>query len=235
MSRSAPFAAPDPITVGEMRTRYLAFHDTGSDNRTQWMRQVFQFHEDFAYSPDETAFLSSALSGFDVLVIGGNDVRRIGPLHRRNRALLQNRMTVCLMKGSTPQRRAQLLYSGFDDVMDVEKTTPSEGIARFRAMLSRLHLQRAKAAAVVRASELLAPACRVELLTPKETRMLSALMERPGRPVSSVRLQAEASRNHHPITDLNLKVSISYLRRKLLPGVRILNTSEGGYVLLIDR
>jgi len=227
-----PFNDPDQrIASSEMQTRYLALNDPYSTARLAWLGAVFENFEVHAYASEDTRFISTAYADFDVLVIGGNDHKRIAPVYRRFRPILRRKAVVALMRGSTPQKRARLILAGFDDVMDIERTPPIEAAARLRAIHARHCLRRVQEAQARRQREALAAICEVDRLTAKERRLLATLIVRPGRPVTVEALQRDGGNSHEPITAKNLKVSLSALRKKLRPGVSIVFDPGTGYVL----
>lgn len=223
--------AADKITIFEMRTRYVGFNDVNEADRIAWLDRVFHFVETFGYTPGETSYLSSAVTDFDVLMIGGNDVKRMAPLYRKNQAVLKNKLVIAVMRGSTPQRRAHLLYNGFDDVMDLTRVAPEEAIARMRAMRARQIGNMVREAAARKEDSRLGAICNPAMLTQRERKILWLLMERPGKAVSMEKLQSETSTSHEPVSTKNVQVSICLLRKKLNDRHKISYHSNGGYVL----
>lgn len=225
--------ANDIILPGEMRARYLSINDQNAEARTHWLGRVFHFIEEFVYSENDTRFVSAAETDYDVLVIGGNDATRVAAIYKKNRQILQRRLVVGLMKGSNPHRRARVIFSGLDDVLDIERTEPAEAIARIRAMRLRYAMREVQQRMEASSRSTLAAVAEVDRLSPKERALLEILVERKGTHASHARLCAVGSRTHDQLSEKNLKVSISTLRRKLKPGVRIEARPQQGYALLV--
>jgi DNA-binding response OmpR family regulator len=216
----------------EMRVRYVFAGDQHCAVRQRWISEVFQYFLEFPYIPDDTSPLSTAHSDFDVIVFGCNDLKRILPFYRKNRSVLRRKLVICLMRNSTPQRRAKVIYSGFDDAVDLDRTPPAEAVARIRAMWNRYQMVAQREAAEVAEDAALSPFCDVVRLTAKEKAVLSALIEGRGRVVSQFKLQLAGSRGNEQINQSNLRVTISILRRKLRDEHRIVCSSGIGYALL---
>jgi len=224
--------AGELIDPREMRVRYVSVGDQHSAAREFWMRSVFQFYLEFPYVPEDMSPLSSAQSDYDVLVFGCNDLKRLLPFYRKNRSILRRKLVVCLMRSSTPQRRAKVIYSGFDDAVDIDRTLPAEAVARLRAMWQRYRMVAQREQEELAEDVALMPFCEVTRLTPKEKSVLHALVEGKGRSVAQFKLQLAGSRGHEQINQSNLRVTISTLRRKLRDGYRIVCSSGVGYALV---
>lgn len=222
----------EPISFDEMRARYVSMGDSDAPSRLAWLSEVFLSLEKKPYISGDLRYLSAAQSGFDVLLIGGNDTRRIASLVRRNFPILGNKLLIALTRGSTPQRRAQLLNSGYDDVFDIDRTVPIEAIARLKAMRARqISVQLRDRAAQTR-NVRLAMVCKDVLsLSPRQRQILSLLIERPGTPISLPRLQTECSRTHEPISRKNVQVVVCQIRRKLRCAFKIVHEDGRGYAI----
>lgn len=236
----APFvvvAAPDDgdmrVKRSEIAVRYVSLHDAQRGRREDWLGNVLESWEEFPFGDDDGNCLSIAFSRYDALIVGGNDTRRISRLVRPRQAILSRKLKICLVSDILPQRRAQVLMAGFDDVFDVVRMHPVEAVARMRAMWRRYALRLGRDQAAQAEALQIDGVAHLALLTPRERALLLALLGRDGC-VSYAVLRAAISTYHEPVTLTNLKVAISHLRKKLRPGVRVIAHARQGYELLLD-
>ncbi len=217
--------------LADIHIRYLCLNDASRYERDSWLHKTFTDYSEYNYSEGDTSFLSAASQDYDVLIVGGNDSRRIARLVRTNEAILRNRLKISLVSGSNAQRRSQLLLAGFDDVFDIDKIAPPEAIARVAAMWQRYELKFAQEKSRKAEREKLNEISYLDRLTPRERAVLEALAEARGTFSSYKSLRQAASNYYEDITFDNLKVIICNLRKKLRPGVQIVARPLQGYEL----
>lgn len=216
---------------GKPTVRYLSFNDPSKALRDAWMTLTFGGHDSHAFVEGATSHLSVATSDFDVLVVGGNDVRRMVRSVRGNDAILARRVKVALVGGGNAQRRAQLITAGFDDVFDAERMHPAEAAARIAAIWRRYQMRFAQERADDQQEARLARICNPRTLTGRERQLLLLLIGAAGHFASYSNLRREISQYHEEISVEYLKVIVCLVRRKLAPGVRIISVPLRGYQL----
>jgi DNA-binding response OmpR family regulator len=211
--------------------RYLSTNDPDKTDRDKYVNSIFGEVVQRTFAYDETFLLSRASAEYDVLLIGGSDPQRMGRFLRANRALLNDIARVAVVTGSTPALRARMLNAGFDDVFDIARTPVEE--ARVRAVaISRDHaITRHTQSSVGQMSSVLEPICNPTSLTPREFALLWLMATNLGRPVPVAQMAHEIAHTDPARFRRAIKVSMSNLRRKLLPGWRIETDLQGGYRL----
>ena len=213
------------------RLRYLTLNDPTRPIRDAWMAVVFGDVEQHAYSDNGTSYLSVAATGFDGLVAGGNDVRRLGRIVRGGNALLARRIKIALVSNGNTQRRAQLINAGFDDVFDADRTHPHEAQSRVVAIWRRYLMRFERERIEFHNEALLARVCNPHSLTNRERRLLLLLLSSDQNFATYSVIKREISNYHEDISDAYLKVIVCVVRRKLMPGVRIVARALKGYRL----
>jgi len=224
-------SADEVAAVARPRLRYLAFNDPTKAQREAWLALAFDDIEQFPYSDTGTSYLSVATRGFDGLLVGGNDIQRMTRIIRRGGAMLARRMKVALVSGANSPRRAQLIAAGFDDVFDAEKTHPMEARARAMAIWRRYLMRFDQERIEAQNETLLSRICNPYKLSPREKKVLLLLLKSEGNFATYAALKREVSDYHEEISDKYLKVIVCLLRRKLIPGVRIVSRTLKGYSL----
>lgn len=211
--------------------RYLSSQDSYFDERELYLNKVFAKFAKRVFSEDETFALSRAQADYEILVIGGSDPIRLGRFLRTNRAILNTTAKVALINGSTPQRRARLLNSGFDEVIDPAKTPPLECKARIMAVMNRCAAAREAERSAKNSINAIAHICKPGDLTPREFDLIYALGRHEGRSLSITTLTRLVD-PRDPITfKRSIKVNISNLRKKLHEPYRIEADYMNGYRL----
>lgn len=217
--------------VHNPRQRYLTLSDPGKARREGWLAVTFGRVEQHAYAANNTSYLSVAVTGFDGLIVGGNDLPRMIKIVRSGSAILARRMKLALLNGGSAQRRAQLIAAGFDDVFDTEKTHPQEAQARVGAIWRRYLMRFEHERIELNKEILLSRICNPHKLTDREKRLLLLLLTSEKNFALYRTIKRELSDYHEEISDEYLKVIVCLVRRKLMPGVRIVARAWQGYRL----
>ncbi|MEO0032650.1 MAG: hypothetical protein RIS94_2408 [Pseudomonadota bacterium] len=224
---------PKNCIVDGLKVRYLSFNDATRAQREVWMRRTFGNYSEYLFAENDTSFLSTSVSDYDVIVIGGNDARRVAKIMKYNAIMFGQKLKVSLMCDGHPRRRAAVIAAGFDDVFDCARMDPIEATARVGAMWSRYESTRARRAAEQRDGERLDMIAYATMLTGREKALLRLLLDREGREVSHAVIRSQVSTYHENMAVGTLRVAISKLRKKLREGVTVESTARQGYVLCI--
>lgn len=214
--------------------RYMSINDAYRGRRDDWVQRVFPGAARFAFADDDTNGLSRSREGYDGLIIGGNDVTRMGRFLKANRNALAGVVKICLMCGSNAQKRAQALMAGFDDVFDIAKLHPVEAAARMAAIAARYQTAKEASSEQARIHRQLRQVADIDRLTDRERLILETILRTRGRFLSYFKIQALCSSYGHEITLENVKVIICNLRKKLNAGVRIVAKSGEGYTIIAN-
>lgn len=229
---SARRVLSDPEYI-RLRFRYINLNDTESELRREWIDQSLANYEilDFKTRPD--ILLSSARSDYDVVLVGGEDARRISDFMRDNINMMAMRPRICICAKSNPGRRAKLIMAGFDDVIDAQRTQPIEFIARMFAIWRRYQGHRHLLRQENEFRRLLNRVASVDRMPSKQILVLTCLLRSPGYCATYNALQIAASSDHVPISPTNLKVIISNLRKLLRRGFSIVSDRQSMYRLIM--
>lgn len=223
---------PDGDAFEYLNNRYISISDSYRAQRDAWVADALPQTPVFAFSDDDTRALSRYPEGYGVLIVGGNDVARMGRFLKANKAAISGVVKICLMCGANAQKRAAALHAGFDDVFDVEKIHGAEAAARIEAMrrryLSAIETDNAK----LRSDRTLNEFVMIDRLTERERAIVEAMIADKNRFVSYAKVQQLCSDFHNQISFENVKVIICNLRKKLKSGVRIVAQPHKGYLLL---
>jgi DNA-binding response OmpR family regulator len=226
-----------PVEGDEQRFRVIEIPDKGRAKRAHWIRQILRGRDWHVFRVGSSAYLSQSLCSFDFVLISGDDEARVSNLVRELRRLLPSKIVVAVVQTSNGPACADLLKRGASDVLDCGMEI-EEGICRLRSLARRNALAieeevRSSRSALGEALKI-ARMCS-GALTPKEERLMSALMSRPGRIVPYWSICRTVSVGYNKISsERSIYVSIHNLRKKLVSGVQILNMRGSGYVLTTD-
>lgn len=232
--RSSSFFLRDwaTLNVRNIRARAALFGDGNNLPQLNWMELAFPNQTSTAVSESYIADISPAANDFDILLVTGNDVRRLRQLLRLYRPLLHSKAKIAIMPATTPRERASLLNAGFDEVCDPRMPIP-EAQARAVSLVNRYRT------AGLRLSQNSQNRCFFD-----ESEITTAPLTRRERAICS--LLFEQSPNHVSISTLcnatgvktiarsSLRVLISKIRTKLRKGWRIEYTNSGSYALVFE-
>ena len=214
-----------------LSVRYISTNDQDKPNRDKYIHSIFDTVSQRTFADDETFLLSRASADYDVLLIGGSDPVRMGRFIRANRALLNGIALIAVVTGSTPARRARLLNVGFDDVLDIVRTPESEARARINAIVNNYASARHAHSTAEQMASALEPICNPNNLAPREFALLWIMAENQGKAIPVAQMARQL--DHHDPAQFrrSIKVTMSNLRRKLLPDWSIRSDLHGGYGL----
>jgi len=220
------------LPSGSPRVRAIHLCDHNLANRTFWLEAIFPQLESHAFRNDLAGAISQADSGFDVLIVHGDDVPRLASIVREARKLLPSKLIVAVLTHSGPSDRARMLRAGADDVIDLRMRSV-EVEARILAMHARIHSRVAASRNPVKEEVAKVPEPIVRAIsgaTPAELEIFVALYRATGRVVPYVELERAAARDQR--TRRSLQVSVCKLRSRLSRSFAIQNIRGTGYKLV---
>lgn len=220
-------------TRADLVVRMAIIGEAGSSTLLIWSELL---HNDISVcrtSENYLADISPNRFDYDVLIIAGNDSKRIKRLLRYYAAALALKPKIALTRMSSPSERATLLRAGFDDVFETRMPIP-EAQARMRALVQRYGIARATRALSQDREE---PEGHerhfAQVPSGRERAMFELLLAAKGAAVPG-RVLARALGRDEPLKLTTLKVIISALRKKLREGVDIRSDRQNGYTLSLD-
>jgi hypothetical protein len=214
-----------------LRVRYVSLNDTSRESRKQWLGAIFDDFEEYDYHQYDTHFCSIAFRNFDAMIFGGKDARRLKLILQQNELILRHKIKLCLLSDGTPQERAQLLMAGFDEVIDVARTSPVEAMARMLSIWRRYGLAVYRNNAAQNEKSRLDAISAADRLTARQKSALLMLLSSAQVPVTYAKLCNTLSLDYDPMSVNCLKVFICSLRKVLRPGLDIRAVTGVGYVL----
>ncbi|MFY7836874.1 MAG: hypothetical protein ACOVQ0_11415 [Novosphingobium sp.] len=234
LKRSSLFFQPDwaTLNVRDIRARAALFGDGNNLPQLNWMELCFPNQTFTAVSESYIADISPAGNDFDILVVAGNDMRRLRQLLRLYRPLLHSKPKIAVMPATTPRERAALLNAGFDEVCDPRMPIP-EAQARAVSLVNRyrttaLHVsQKPQNRCFLDESKI-----TVTALTRREQAICSLLLEQSPNHVSISTLCNTTGAKM--ITRSSLRVLTSKIRTKLREGWQIEYANPGSYALVFE-
>lgn len=231
---------PDPPAVlddKEGHFRLVEIADRTRPFRREWLSGVLRFHQSFSYGENTISHLLQAERRFSILLISGDDLRRVNQIVRETGRVLPSKQVVPVLSATSAETRTELLRRGVMDVLDCGMTQ-TEAIARLRSLVRRLHWANDRSAAELSNSlrrELKLGSLATGALSPMEKRILLVLADHENRSVTYRSLASQLTNRWDKATSpKSLHVCICHLRRKLRQGVRIENQWGKGYSLTRD-
>lgn len=231
-SYSEPGHNHQGIFRDELKVRYLSFNDTGSDERKSWLEKVFNCFEEHSYSENSTNFISTVSSQYDAIVIGGNDVRRMIKVLKSFAPILKNKLKVCILTSATPAKRARAVAAGFDDAIDIERTSPAEAVWRSRAMWRRYAQSMEQHFRDRRRDDQLVEVADASRLPWRHKQILSGLMRKRNRYVSYHEINGMMGNGVDELSVKHIQVLICQIRKYLNRDYRIICEKQYGYRLV---
>lgn len=124
----------------ELQVRYL--RDSGCKQRMEWLREFLPSGvSSLEVSPDCESLMSPLLDDSSVVIMHGAVSARLAKTMEQTNPAFYDKVKIALLNEATPARRAFLLRSGFDDVLDLQSGY-AEGRARIRAHYRRYSMSR---------------------------------------------------------------------------------------------
>lgn len=222
------------IDPGDIRATFVSYHDRCEKERLDWVERVFPGYFPFDIARIDQLFSPVNQSRFDVMIVGANDAVRVTKMLRAHAGVMPNKPKILLVKSMSPSDRASALMAGFDDVIDYGRATPEEVVARVRAMIRRYKLSATDSSVQELRESSLERVADLSAVSGRERRVLEALLNRRGRPVSQAFLCEQISAGAASASALYLRVVICCLRKKLRNGASIIVRMGQGYELALD-
>lgn len=210
---------------------YVTMGDSLREERDIWAVDVFDNIQYFEFSQDSIAPISRVRRDFQVLAIGGEDVRRAANYIKDNMDALQATVKIAVLSNSSPEKRAKLLKAGYDAVFDPLRCEPGEARAHITSIVRSYSYKRIEPKNEYVVGEDYKMYVGQFELTNREILIMKFLSRKKGSVVRYSTLQAQLSGWIDEITLNNLKVMVSNLRKKLVPGVSIVAHMNTGYEL----
>jgi len=214
-----------------LSTRYIAIDDRSQAQRAEYLAHLVAIDNVFPFGEANTYAISSECY-YDVLFIGGEDTARIARFVRNNSKFLAGRLIIILTSRSSPVKRTRLLKAGCDDVIDVGRMHIEEAKARLAAHVRRSEVYRSIANEADKRLADIGQVITVVKTKNRDMLIVECLLASKPAVVSYAKIQTLMGDVNQTITDNNMKVFMSILRKKLRPGWEIKAESGVGYRLI---
>jgi len=169
----------------------------------------------------------------DVVIVGGNDVARLGSFIRINQPLLLSTPKLVVGNAISPAGRAELLRLGYDDVINMKITGPDELHHRTFAILKRYLTTKDNIEKKEFVQKSLGEICELTKLSPSEQAVLEYLFHKKGSLCRYKELKEVISADHIDISFSHIRVTIYGIRKALNKEHRIETVRENGYKLVL--
>lgn len=211
------------------------FGDVANLPQFQWGELAFPNSSASLISESYIADFGNVRGEFDVVVVMGNDPRRLQRLMRLYRPLLRSRPKIAVLQVSNPRDRASLLNSGYDDVFEPKMPLP-EAQARTIALIRRYAAT--LTGDVPEVPEVPEDVLRsiitddaIDTISCRQIGLLGLLLKKSPNPVAFDQLCSCSSKLKR-ISAATLRVSISNLRSMLKDDVMIQYQYPSSYALV---
>jgi len=210
-------------TIASIPSRAIGLKDTGYADRVEWLHGWLPNADLLPYEETNTRLLSQAERSFFMLVLHGNDLRRMSRILRDWRVIFPRKPIVAIMTDSSAPARAELFRSGADFVFDM---ATSEQVAE--ATLNSA-VKRWSGKNGLGGGDLISGFTLAHRLSRTETILAETLCGNPGRFVSYSELLSRINKPATPGAIKCLHVQIQRLRSKIVRGLVIENKAGEGY------
>lgn len=214
-----------------VQARFVGLGDSSYALRIAWLDRWLTCEKDFLYRQSDTRLLSQADSSWDVIVLHGEDARRLAAILRDFRRVYRDKLMIAVLTSSTPALRAITLRAGADAVFSID--SPHEVAAAWlgSAMARQARMQDVKEAEERKLQSQLATSFGSSFFTPQESRLLSLFEDNAGRVVA---YHAIARTMGRPLSDQcmrAMRTAICMLNKKIDVVASIRNHRGAGYML----
>lgn len=227
-------AIPPHIDDEEGVFRLLEIPDRMCADRRLWLRQFLTCHQHYIHTFHSLDFLAQAEEAFDVVLVSGDDLRRVSSIVRHIRATLPSKAIVPVLSDCSRTDSTYLLNRGADDILHCGMP-PVEATARLHAIMRRLEWRTRTAAEQAETGALHQRRLRslaLARLSPSEEGLLTVLADHRGQLVPYSRIMSQIRRSGVQTAGRqSLAVIACHLRKKLVRGAEIVNHHGLGYAL----
>lgn len=213
------FADYDEFT--KITPRIVDCKDPESPARLQWINAIFDNVKVLDLNLPGEILVSSATGDFDVIIFSGEDAQRIVSVLKYNAPMLADKAKICLCLKSDPRRRVKLLTGGFDDVIEINRSTPIEFMSRIFTIWSRYRSNLHERIKNVELESELNKYAYVQNLKNRQKIILTKLINSPNLSATTYSLINAVSSYQESITIDHLRVIVSTLRKNLRPEFNI--------------
>lgn len=239
LSRSG--AIPEPMDAHDspdvnLVVRLALVGESSASSLLLWSELLHRDIDICRVSENYLADISPNRFQYDVLVIAGNDPKRVKRLLRYYAAAITDKTKIALVRSTGPNERASLLRAGFDDVFEPRMAIP-EAQARMRAHHARHRLARTGRANEHVVEMSTSESTDAHFATPptaREKAMFEMLRAADGN-VVPMGVLARALGSDSVLQPSSVKVFVSSLRKKLRDGLDIRSDRQHGYALYRDQ
>jgi DNA-binding response OmpR family regulator len=208
--------------------RYISIDDRSQDGRNQYLSNIIPSFDSFAFG-DSSTYALSAEPHYDVLFIGGEDSVRIAKFIRLNAKLLAGRLTLILTARSSPSKRARLLNAGSDDVFDIDRMETTEAATRLLGHMARHEIYRQSFLNLQTQFAQIDEVVDAIKCSQREIDLVRLFIK--ANFISYAKIKIMMGDVFSPVSENNMKVIISNLRKKLKPNSSIIAKAGLGYAL----
>lgn len=231
--KNIPAVAKSEMDAGsQSKILVYSYCDSSRESRLKKISEILENFEVIEASQQNMDILLARRNEIDILIVSGDDVRRItSNFLNPNFNLVYQKVSFAISSDNRPNRRSQLLRLGFDDAFTCK--TPNDEIAmRIFSMATKAFLY--SLTSEVKFEQEFEKFCSKNVILPLgsgDRKRLKTLYQNMNKvvPYSSL-ANYDFATNSYSLQ--SLKVQISKLRRKLAPA-QIIAVPSSGYSLVV--
>ncbi|WP_246465404.1 hypothetical protein [Novosphingobium jiangmenense] len=197
------------------------------DERVHWVGAWATIEQEMTYSPWNTRLLAQAGTRFDVVLVHGDEDRRVAHLLREFREVYPSKLMIAVLSHARAAERALLYRAGADAVFDLFSEGGVANAWLMNAIKRQEGLTTEPAAGTVQSR--LVALLGSQNFTRAEAEFIHQLEQSAGRPVSYSSLAQLTRRTKTRDPRKSIQVMICRLNAKLQGLLKIRNVREEGY------
>ena len=220
---------PPQTCLSEAGVRIVGIRDKEYDLRASWLRSWLPHAPMHQFDHNDSKPLSQAINSFEILILHGKDVERMGHIIKDWRRLLPSKLIIAVLTTMNSDKQNELLYSGADAVLDIDMSD-FVAVVWLQSLLSRLSERR---------EANLRPSLDVDVelsdlnVTPMERMILTSLLTKEGTVVNHADILHAIGRDKSKKSLHILSAAVCNLRKKHSALFKIFNIKGLGYGALI--
>ncbi|HMO68046.1 MAG TPA: winged helix-turn-helix domain-containing protein [Novosphingobium sp.] len=215
----------------DLVVRCIHLADRSFESRRKLVDIAFPGVDHQRFDRNDTALFSSVNQQFDVLLLHGDDERRMAQGIRGYMPLLHSKVKIAFMSLSNPPARAILLNAGFDEVFD-GRSTQEDISCRVGAIVRRIRYR--EAVELRNSGDIdwdLVNRHSQERLTRREAELFLLLFRSFGEKVPFSKLANSQISQNKSKSRRALSVAMCKIRKKLDSDLDIISCYDGGYLI----
>lgn len=226
-------ASPVLLPLAKIQIRCVGLNDRGYAKRMAWVRALLPKIQEREYRHDDYTAFMQASQNFDLVIVHGQDMRRLMRIAARFRAIMPGKITVALLPTRDPAATCRLLNAAFDDVLDLDMPHAEAkaricGLERRRIISSQQASKKPTHDPMEQKIAELAHSCQ---LSRRDKRVLGLLIRKSGRTIHYWQLARVLDKDLDRHCKRSIHVRMHNIRRCLKNKDSLITVRGEGYQL----